>query len=142
MPCSSLPQAFNRACDQRLDRRINRLKRCIVFLSLCIDQEYTAQANPVLGAMFEQRLLALAVRLAHPPTKAVAFDGITGLSNSKSHRTLVRWDFPLNIVIEPKAAELHVSTTGKNVPESAVPSKNLVFRNTVADRIIGAWARH
>ena len=142
MPCSCLPQAFDCACDQRLDRRIYRLKGYIALLSLCIDQKHTPQANPVFGAMLEQRVLLPAVGLAHPTTEAIALDGISGLSNSKSHRTLVRWDFPLNIVVEPKAAVLHVSTTGKNVPESAVPSQNLVFRNTVADRIIGAWARH
>ncbi len=73
-------------------------------------------------------MFALPVGFSHQAAKSVSGYRISRLSNSKSHRTLVRWDFPTNIIIEPDASVLHVGRSGKYLTERPVPTKNFVFR--------------
>lgn len=107
-----------------------------------VDEDHTAKSNLQLPALFEQPVLALPVTLSQQATQTVAQYGGAWLSNSKSHRTQVRWDFPLNVVKEPDTTVLYMGTTGKHLSERPIPSKNLALGDAVAAGVTGAWARH
>lgn len=120
---------------------IHFLKRAFL-VTARIDQEHASKRDFAFPATGKQRVFPLAVTLAKKSSEPVSDNGRTRLSNGKSHHTLVRWDFPLHVVIEPNTAVLHMGTTGKYMAERPEPSKNLALRDAVVLRIIGASARH
>ena len=107
-----------------------------------IDEEHAAECELAFPAVIQQSVFALTVALSHRSTQAIPQDGGPWLSNSKSHRTQVWWDFTLNVVIEPDTGVLHMGTTGKHLSEGPIPSKNLALRDAVSAGFTGAWARH
>jgi hypothetical protein len=74
-----------------------------------------------------QRAVPLPVALAQQASNPVALHGRSCLSNSKSHRTLVRWDFPLYIIVTSNISALDVPSTGKHASECPISAKDFRF---------------